>query len=173
VTLWIARKGADQPLRFDLVRASITSESVRSKLLDGGVGLIKISNFQGTTAAETAAALTELRAGGAHAIILDLRGNPGGLLDQAVKTADLFVDQGTLVTTVKGGQRKPRRAERNDGETNFPMVVLVNAARRRRRRSSPARSRTSTARSSSAPAASARARCSSSTATTTTARCSS
>ncbi len=127
VTLWIARKGADQPLRFDLVRAEITSESVRAKLLDGGIGLIKISGFQGTTAAETAAALTELRAGGAHGIVLDLRGNPGGLLDQAVKTADLFVDQGTLVTTVKGGQRKPRRAERNDGETNFPMVVLVNS----------------------------------------------
>lgn len=127
ITLWVARKGADQPLRFDLIRASITSESVRSKLLDGSVGLIKISNFQGTTAAETAQALTELRAAGAHAIILDLRGNPGGLLDQAVKTSDLFVSQGTLVTTVKGGQRKPRRAEANDGETDFPMAVLLSA----------------------------------------------
>ena len=127
VTLWVARKGSDPLLRFDLVRAEITSESVRSKLLDGGVGLIKISGFQGTTAAETAAALAELRAGGAHGIVLDMRGNPGGLLDQAVKTADLFVDQGTLLTTVKGGQRKPRRAERNDGETSFPVVVLVNS----------------------------------------------
>ncbi|MBK9030413.1 MAG: PDZ domain-containing protein [Myxococcales bacterium] len=127
VTLWVARKGADQPLRFDLVRAEITTESVRSQLLDGNVGLIKISNFQGSTAAETQRALTELRSGGAQAIILDLRGNPGGLLDQAVKTADLFVDQGTLVTTVKGGQRKPRRASAEDGETGYPMAVLLSA----------------------------------------------
>lgn len=127
VTLWISRKGVDQPLRIDLIRAEITSESVRGKLLDGGVGLIKISNFQGSTGAETARALSELRGAGATGIILDLRGNPGGLLDQAVATADLFVDRGTIVTTVKGGQRKPRRAERGDAETNFPMVVLINS----------------------------------------------
>ncbi|MBP8805382.1 MAG: PDZ domain-containing protein [Kofleriaceae bacterium] len=127
VTLWISRKGVADPMRFDLIRAEISSESVRAKLLDGGVGLIKISNFQGSTGAETDRALTELRAGGATGIILDLRGNPGGLLDQAVTTADLFVDRGTIVTTVKGGQRKPRRAERGDAETNFPVVVLINS----------------------------------------------
>ena len=127
VTLWIERTGSAAPLRFDLVRAEITSESVRAKLLDGGVGLIKISGFQGTTGDETAQALNELRSQGAQAIILDLRGNPGGLLDQAIKTADLFVDQGTLVTTVKGGQRKPRRATRDEGETAFPMAVLINS----------------------------------------------
>lgn len=127
VTLWIARKGSDQPLKFELVRAEISVESVRAKLLDKNVGLIKISNFQGSTGAETAAALRELRIAGATSIILDLRGNPGGLLDQAIETSDLFIDQGTLVTTVKGGQRKPRRAERGDAETDFPMAVLVNS----------------------------------------------
>ncbi|MEZ4399449.1 MAG: MXAN_5808 family serine peptidase [Kofleriaceae bacterium] len=126
ITLWVKRKGTDELLRFDLVRAEISVESVRSKLLADGVGLIKISNFQGSTGDETAQALTALRAAGARAIVLDLRGNPGGLLDQAVETADLFVDQGTIVTTVKGGQRKPRRATRGDGETDFPLAVLLN-----------------------------------------------
>ena len=127
VTLWIARKGSDQPLRFDLVRDEISVESVRAKMLAKDIGLIKISNFQGSTSAETGRALTELRVAGARAIILDMRGNPGGLLDQAIDTSDLFIDQGTLVTTVKGGQRKPRRAERGDGETDFPMAVLINS----------------------------------------------
>jgi len=127
VTLWVARKGAADPLRFDLVRAEISVESVRSKMLAKDIGLIKISNFQGSTGAETERALMELKAAGAKGIILDMRGNPGGLLDQAIETADLFLDQGTIVTTVKGGQRKPRRAERNDGETNFPMAVLMNS----------------------------------------------
>ena len=127
VTLWVARKGEPSLLRFDLTRALITVESVQAKMLDKGVGIIKIKNFQGSTAAETEQALNTLRAEGAKGIILDLRWNPGGLLEQAVEVSDLFVDEGTLVTTVKGGHRKPRRASRGDGETTLPVAVLVNA----------------------------------------------
>ncbi len=127
VTLWVSRRGAPALLRFDLTRAQISVESVQSKLLDKNVGIIKIKNFQGSTAAETARALEELKQAGARSYILDLRGNPGGLLDQAVEVSDLFVDEGTLVTTVKGGQRKPRRADRDDGETAAPLAVLVNS----------------------------------------------
>lgn len=127
VTLWVQRKGEASLLRFDLTRALIAVESVQSKMLDKGVGIIKIKNFQGSTAAETEQALNALRAEGAKGIILDLRWNPGGLLEQAVEVSDLFVDEGTLVTTVKGGHRKPRRASRGDGETSLPVAVLVNA----------------------------------------------
>lgn len=126
VTLWVARQDEPKPLRFDLTRAQISVESVQAKLLDKNVGLIKIKNFQGSTAAETARALEQLKQQGAKAFVVDLRYNPGGLLDQAVKVSDLFVDEGTLVTTVKGGQRKPRRATRDDGETGTPLAVLVN-----------------------------------------------
>ncbi len=126
VTLWVARKAEASLLRFDLTRAQITVESVQAKLLDKGVGIIKIKNFQGSTAAETEQAMTALKAEGARAIILDLRWNPGGLLEQSVEVSDLFVDEGTLVTTVKGGHRKPRRASRGDGETSMPLAVLVN-----------------------------------------------
>jgi carboxyl-terminal processing protease len=126
VTLWVARKGESSLLRFDLTRALIAVESVQYKMLDKGVGIIKIKNFQGSTAAETEQALNALKAEGARGIILDLRWNPGGLLEQAVEVSDLFVDEGTLVTTVKGGHRKPRRASRGDGETSMPVAVLVN-----------------------------------------------
>ena len=127
VTLWVQRKGESALLRFDLTRALIAVESVQSKMLDKNVGIIKIKNFQGSTAAETETALNALKAEGARAIILDLRWNPGGLLDQAVEVGDLFVDEGTIVTTVKGGHRKPRRASRGEGETQLPVAVLVNS----------------------------------------------
>jgi len=126
VTLWVQRKGEASLLRFDLTRALISVESVQARMLDKGVGIIKIKNFQGSTGAETARAVEELRQQGAKAFILDLRHNPGGLLDQAVDVADLFLADGTLVTTVKGGQRKPRRADR-DGEIGAPLAVLVNS----------------------------------------------
>lgn len=125
VTLWVERKGAPDLLRFDLVRDTIQVESVQSKLLPGDVGWIKIKNFQGTTGSETEDALHELAAAGATSFILDLRGNPGGRLDQAVAVADLFIDEGTLVTTVKGGTRNPRRATRGDGNTSSMMAVLL------------------------------------------------
>ncbi|HVV87531.1 MAG TPA: MXAN_5808 family serine peptidase [Kofleriaceae bacterium] len=125
VTLWVERKGEAAPLRFDLVRDEIQVESVQSKLLAGNVGWIKIKNFQGSTGAETQDAMHELASQGAQSFILDLRGNPGGRLDQAVAVADLFIDDGTLVTTVKGGSRNPRRATRGDGNTTAPMAVLL------------------------------------------------
>ncbi len=125
VTLWIERKGTTGQLRFDLVRDTIAVESVQSKLLDRGVGWIKVKNFQGSTGAETEDAVRELAAAGATSYILDLRGNPGGRLDQAIAVSDLFIDEGTLVTTVKGGHRNPRRATRGDGNTGAPMAVLL------------------------------------------------
>ena len=125
VTLWVERKGSPGQLRFDLVRDMIQVESVQAKLLAAGVGWIKIKNFQGSTGAETEDALRDLATQGATSFILDLRGNPGGRLDQAIAVADLFIDEGTLVTTVKGGTRNPRRATRGDSNTTAPMAVLL------------------------------------------------
>jgi carboxyl-terminal processing protease len=126
VTLWVERKGTPGPLRFDLVRDTIQVESVQSKLLDNGVGWIRIKNFQGSTGGETEDAMKDLTSQGATSFILDLRGNPGGRLDQAIAVADLFIDEGTLVTTVKGGTRNARRATRGDGSNvTSPMAVLL------------------------------------------------
>jgi len=127
VTLWIERKGTQGLMRFDLSRDVIRLESVVSKLLDKNVGYIRIKQFSSTTAAEVAQAMDDLSARGAHAWVLDLRWNPGGLLEQAVETADLFVDSGTIVTTVSGKKREPHRAERGPGDPNAPLAVLVNS----------------------------------------------
>jgi carboxyl-terminal processing protease len=126
VTLWVERKGTTGLLRFDLQRDVIRLESVVSKLLDKNVGYIRIKQFSSTTAAETAQAMDDLASRGAKAWVLDLRWNPGGLLEQAVETTDLFVDSGTIVTTVSGKKREPHRAERGPGDPNAPLAVLVN-----------------------------------------------
>jgi len=126
VTLWVERKGETNLHRFDLVRDVIRVESVLYKMLSKTVGYLKIKQFSSSTGAETEQAMDDLRSQGARAWVLDLRGNPGGLLEQAIKVADQFVDSGTIVTTVSGRERDPRRAERGNGDTKAPLAVLVN-----------------------------------------------
>jgi carboxyl-terminal processing protease len=126
VTLWVERKNSDQLLRFDLVRDIIRVSQVEHKMLDHGVGYIKVKQFSKGISADVADAMREMSAQGANSWILDLRYNPGGLLEEAVQLADLFVDNGTVVTTVSGRDREPRRAERGFGDTTSSLAVLVN-----------------------------------------------
>ena len=126
VTLWVERKGEAALLRFDLVRDIIRVSQVEHKLLDKGVGYLKVKQFSKGIAQDVAEAMKEMSAKGATSWILDLRYNPGGLLEEAVQLSDLFVDTGTVVTTVSGRDREARRAERGFGDTNSSLVVLVN-----------------------------------------------
>lgn len=125
VTLWIERKGTDGLLRFDLVRDVIRVSQVEHKLLDKGVGYVKVKQFSKGIASDVADAMREMSAKGATSWVLDLRGNPGGLLEEAVQLADLFVDNGTIVTTVSGRDREARRAEHGFGDTTSSLAVLV------------------------------------------------
>src|SRR5688572_935552 len=127
VTIWVARKGEAQPRRFDLVRDVIHVASVEHKLLDKKVGLIKIKSFSSTTSTEVADAMDAMRKQGATAWVLDLRWNPGGLLEEAVETADLFVDTGALVTTVSSRRREVHDATRGTGDNTASLAVLVNS----------------------------------------------
>ncbi len=126
VTLWVERKGTTGLMRFDLTRDIIRVSAVEHKLLDKGVGYIKIKQFSKGIASDVADAMKEMSGKGATSWILDLRYNPGGLLDESVQLSDLFVDSGTVVTTVSGRDREARRAERGFGDTTSPLVVLVN-----------------------------------------------
>src|SRR6185503_16271929 len=126
VTLWIERKGVQNLLRFDLSRAIIRVSAVEHKLLDKGVGYIKVKQFSKGIASDVADAMKEMSGKGATSWILDLRYNPGGLLEESVQLSDLFIDSGTVVTTVSGRDREARRAERGFGDTTSPLVVLVN-----------------------------------------------
>ncbi len=126
VTLWVERKNEAQLMRFDLVRDVIHVSQVEHKLLDSHVGYIKVKQFSKGIAQDVAQAMQEMAGKGATAWVLDLRGNPGGLLEEAVQLSDLFVDSGTIVSTVSGRDREARRAERGFGDTNSSLAVLVN-----------------------------------------------
>jgi carboxyl-terminal processing protease len=125
VTLYIERKGVDGVMRFDLIRDVIRVSQVEHKLLDKGVGYVRVRQFSKGIASDVADAMRDMASKGAGSWILDLRGNPGGLLEEAVQLADLFVDNGTIVTTVSGRDREARRAEHGFGDTTSSLAVLV------------------------------------------------
>jgi len=124
ITLWIKRKGAPTK-SYRIERAIIRVESVESRKLGANVGYIKLKQFSGRTGTEVKAAMKTLKADGVDRFILDLRWNPGGLLEKSIEVADLFLNQGDIVTTIGGGQREQRNAKRG-GDVTSPVVVLVN-----------------------------------------------
>jgi carboxyl-terminal processing protease len=121
---------ADQSIRdMTLARDIIPLHSVRSMDLAPGLFYVRISNFQTATTSEVRKALHQARKeGNLHGLVLDLRNNPGGLLDQAVKVSDIFLDSGVIVSTRgrDGEQDMVFKAHRNTDAMKFPMVVLVN-----------------------------------------------
>ncbi|HEY1587219.1 MAG TPA: S41 family peptidase, partial [Polyangia bacterium] len=130
VTIWVRK--ANEPnsaaKKIVLTRAIVSTHTVDYKMLKGNVGLIKLhGNFAGNTDEELRKALDDLKSKGMKSMIVDLRGNPGGLLDQAIKVADEFVDTGTIVTTVgyANKQREEKRATPGT-QPHVPMAVLVN-----------------------------------------------
>ena len=131
VILWVLRQGWEEPKKFEVERAEIKIKSVRSEPLAGKVGYISIKSFQGNTAGDVREHLKMLKAkmGGMQGLVLDLRGNPGGLLDQSIRISDLFLKEGTIVNTVAGGNRiKDQNAARaGNTEPDYPIVVLVSS----------------------------------------------
>ncbi|MBS2031932.1 MAG: PDZ domain-containing protein [Deltaproteobacteria bacterium] len=131
VTITVQKPGTE-PKPMALTRAIIAIESVESKLLPDGVGYIRLKTFQGNSARDIEAQLNALKAknGGAlKGLVLDLRGNPGGLLEEAIRVSDLFVSEGTIVTTVGYGDkmREVKRAHAEGTEADLPLAVLVNS----------------------------------------------
>ena len=131
VTLQIERDGWDKPKDFPLVRADITVRSVASRLLDGGLGYVKITSFQERTGDDLDKAIVQLEKDNKApltGLVLDLRNNPGGLLDQAVRVADEFIDDGVIVSTIGKDptHREEELAHRRGTYDKFPIVTLVN-----------------------------------------------
>lgn len=131
VSLVIEREGTADPLKFTLTRALIHIQSVAGRLLDDKrFGLVKIKNFQEDTVEQFRKTLEGFESGGnrIEGLILDLRNNPGGLLDQAVALCDFFLSQGTIVKTVgaRGEMLENERAQAGDGGESIPLVVIVN-----------------------------------------------
>ena len=129
VTVSIYREGWSQLKDIKLVRDVIPIKSVKSKMLEEGYGYVRITNFQAKTSSDLDKALRELEGKkGLRGLVLDLRNNPGGLLDQAVKVSDEFLDSGLIVYTDGRIQDQKMRffAKPDGAHHDYPIVVLVN-----------------------------------------------
>lgn len=134
VVVWVHRDGDGgwQGVRpFELEREQIRVKSVEAKLLDGDVGYVRLKQFQASSSNEVDQALATFRqrTGSLKGVVLDLRGNPGGLLDQAAKVADKWIREGLLVATVGTAEGREEKVARADGtEPDYPLVVLVSGS---------------------------------------------
>lgn len=130
VLITIVREGATVPLVFDLKRDLIPMTSVRSAVLKPGYGYLRVTNFRMNTVEDMEKHLKKLEADkdSLKGLIIDMRDNPGGLLDQAIKISDLFLDQGIIVS-IKGRLEKNTQvfnAYPGQDKRGYPIVVLIN-----------------------------------------------
>ncbi len=131
LSLTIAREGVDKPLIIDIKRAIIRVKSVKHKSLEPGYAYVRISQFQERTGDDLRKAISELKKendGVLKGMVLDLRNNPGGLLDAAIAVSDTFLKKGVIVS-VEGrnaSNRLIRQAKPDEYLDGAPMVVLVN-----------------------------------------------
>ena len=131
ITLTIVREGVSKPLKITLTRAVIKIQSVKSRLLEPGFGYVRITQFQSGTEkglAEVVRKLETENKGALRGMILDLRNNPGGVLNAAVGVSDAFLDKGLIVYTEGRVEDSRMRKSAVPGDLikGAPMVVLIN-----------------------------------------------
>lgn len=126
VRLGIARPGEPGLLVFEIVRRQIEIPVMQVETKEGGVGYIRLSDWTEDADGRMREALAELRGKGARSLVVDLRSNPGGYMEPAIKAADLFLREGVIVTS-RGRTAGVSREYRADGEVSWdlPLVVLV------------------------------------------------
>jgi carboxyl-terminal processing protease len=129
VRLLIMRESWDKPKEFKITRDVIKVVSVKSRMLEDSIGYVKIIQFQGQTVDELEKALKSLEAKGIKKLVLDLRNDPGGLLDASVDVSGKFLPKDSLVVYLQGRQKKDRKdflTTSPDAPRTYPIVVLVN-----------------------------------------------
>src|SRR5437764_8590292 len=130
VHIKIMRVGMKEPIPLSIVRAAIPTNSISNVLmLKPGIGYIRIKDFTATTVRELDEAIDRLKGEGMQKLVLDLRQNPGGLLDAAVGVADHFLDKGQMIVYTKGRTPESEQnyvAPRKHQKLDIPMVVVVN-----------------------------------------------
>ncbi len=129
--LTIVRSGEDNPLDISITRDLIRVKSVKSRLLEPGYGYVRVTQFQANTARSLSQSLTNLRkenAGPLQGLVIDLRNNPGGVLNAAVEVSDVFLKNGTVVYTEgrSSGAQQKFKATPGDSMEGAPLIVLVN-----------------------------------------------
>jgi carboxyl-terminal processing protease len=130
VTVGVQRNGSIETVEFELTRALVNVNSVRSRMLDDGIGYVRIAQFQTATARDLERALADLQSahGPLAGLVLDLRDNPGGVMQSSVGASDVFLTEGLIVYT-EGRQPSAAvrfSATRRDHLNGAPMAVLIN-----------------------------------------------
>jgi carboxyl-terminal processing protease len=131
ITLTVAREGESKPLKFTLTRAVIKIQSVKNKLLEPGFGYVRIAQFQAATEKGLTEAVRKLEKDNGAALkglVLDLRNNPGGVLNAAVSVSDAFLEKGLIVYTEGRVNDSKLKFSASPGDIihSAPMVVLIN-----------------------------------------------
>ncbi|MEL6979241.1 MAG: S41 family peptidase [Pseudomonadota bacterium] len=130
ITITVAREGLDEPLQIEIVRDEITVLPVRARL-EGEIGVVRITKFNRNTSSDLTEKIAELKTeldGEMKGIVLDLRNNPGGVLQEAIAVSDAFLEKGSIVST-RGrdlDQAEHYNATPGDLAGGLPMVVLIN-----------------------------------------------
>ncbi|WP_419881089.1 S41 family peptidase [Peribacillus sp. B-H-3] len=124
--LEISRGDDANPIQVSIERDTIPIETVYPEMLSGGIARIQVTSFSDNTSKELETAIGQMKKKNMKGLILDLRGNPGGLLDQAVKIASMFVPNGKVIVQVedKAGKKEIIKSQ-NNGELKLPVVVLI------------------------------------------------
>src|SRR5690606_25502562 len=129
VEVEVLRPGVEEPIPFTLERAIIQLKAVPfATMLEGDVGYVPLQTVRESSTEEVRAAVDSLRAAGMRALVFDLRGNPGGLLDQGIAVSDLFLEAGSEIVETRGraaNQNEIFRAEDPDRYEGLPVVVLI------------------------------------------------
>lgn len=130
VTITIVRENLEKPLDIKLTRDTIVVKSVKSKIYNENIGYLRIASFQEHTGDDLAKALNEINPKNKPlaGIIIDMRNNPGGLLNQSIEVSDLFLKKGTIVSTRGSSKSMESKAAAKDNgnEPACPIIVLVN-----------------------------------------------
>lgn len=131
ITITVVREGADEAMDIEIIRDIIKIESVKSRVEEDDIGYLRITTFNQNTMPGLKKAIEEIQKEGDEKLIgyvLDLRNNPGGLLDQAIAVSDAFLDKGEIVSTRGRNEKDTKRdnATKGDYLNGKPMVVLIN-----------------------------------------------
>ena len=130
VTLTVIRSGEDKPIDITVVRGTIKSRSVRSRLMEEDFGYLRIAQFQADTGEDFVAAIKQLRTDnpGLKGLVMDLRNNPGGILQASIEVVDALIDEGLVVYTEgrRANSGQSFSATPGDIAQGLPLVVLVN-----------------------------------------------
>ncbi|MFH7820501.1 S41 family peptidase [Neobacillus thermocopriae] len=126
VELSIQRPGSDAPITVPIIRDEIPIETVYGEMVDDRIAKVQITSFSTNTTKELTDKLNELKSKGMQGLVLDLRQNPGGLLDQAINISSMFVPKGKIIVKEQDRNGKVKEiASQNDGNPGFPLVVLI------------------------------------------------